>query len=333
VAVLAVAGLHEFRRCLARRRLGRHAFLVGLARRPGFRALPRRLPAVLLGVRLPVLSVDAGDPRASPNRKDFNIAAPVFESHQKNAGGNARIAETMFRYFRFPGRLRELRLPRQVQQGLAIKTAVTHWRSLKPHCMGTLYWQLNDTWPVAPGRRSTTAAAGNCCITWRGAFKGVNDRLETVSVDLEVFALCPSGKRRKLGSASGEAGTDRAQTLFEVAAKDLDDGEMLLWRWAATDGSNGEDLFAPKPFKAYDLVAPEIRLKKERDGDDWRLKLSAAKPAFFVAFEADCPGRFSDNAFTLLPGQDREIVFQPKDREASPSFILRDLHSATYGAS
>ena len=25
-----------------------------------------------------------------------------MESHQKNAGGNARIAETMFRYFRFP---------------------------------------------------------------------------------------------------------------------------------------------------------------------------------------------------------------------------------------
>ncbi|MGL4321339.1 MAG: glycoside hydrolase family 2 protein, partial [Paracoccaceae bacterium] len=33
---------------------------------------------------------------------DFNIASPVMESHQKNPGGNARIAETMFRYFRFP---------------------------------------------------------------------------------------------------------------------------------------------------------------------------------------------------------------------------------------
>ncbi|MGB9141618.1 MAG: glycoside hydrolase family 2 protein, partial [Aestuariivirga sp.] len=33
---------------------------------------------------------------------DLNIASPVMESHQKNKGGNARIAETMFRYFRFP---------------------------------------------------------------------------------------------------------------------------------------------------------------------------------------------------------------------------------------
>ena len=36
----------------------------------------------------------------------------------------------------------------ECEQGLAIKTAVDYWRSLKPHCMGALYWQLNDTWPV-----------------------------------------------------------------------------------------------------------------------------------------------------------------------------------------
>jgi beta-mannosidase len=94
----------------------------------------------------------------------------------------------------------------------------------------------------------------------------------------------------------------------------------------------GEDLFAPKPFKAYALAAPEVRLTTARDGDRWRLKLIASKPAFFVAAETDCPGLFTDNAFTLLPGRDREIVLQPKDRAISPSFILRDLHSATYGA-
>ncbi|MEO8532038.1 MAG: glycoside hydrolase family 2 protein, partial [Deltaproteobacteria bacterium] len=65
--------------------------------------------------------------------EDWNIAAPVFESHQKNAGGNARIAETMFRYFRFPVDFPNFVYLSQVQQGLAIKTAVTHWRSLKPH--------------------------------------------------------------------------------------------------------------------------------------------------------------------------------------------------------
>ena len=37
----------------------------------------------------------------------------------------------------------------QIQQGMAIKYAVEHWRRSMPRGMGTLYWQLNDCWPVA----------------------------------------------------------------------------------------------------------------------------------------------------------------------------------------
>jgi beta-mannosidase len=48
---------------------------------------------------------------------DFNIAAPVMESHQKNAGGNARIAKTMFRSFRFPVDFAKFVYLSQVQQG------------------------------------------------------------------------------------------------------------------------------------------------------------------------------------------------------------------------
>ena len=49
-----------------------------------------------------------------------------MESHQKNAGGNARIAETMFRYVRFPTDFGNFCYLSQVQQGLAIKTAVEY---------------------------------------------------------------------------------------------------------------------------------------------------------------------------------------------------------------
>jgi beta-galactosidase/beta-glucuronidase len=37
----------------------------------------------------------------------------------------------------------------QILQGMAIKYAVEHWRRSMPRGMGTLYWQLNDCWPVA----------------------------------------------------------------------------------------------------------------------------------------------------------------------------------------
>ena len=37
----------------------------------------------------------------------------------------------------------------QILQGMAVKHAVEHWRRTMPRGMGTLYWQLNDCWPVA----------------------------------------------------------------------------------------------------------------------------------------------------------------------------------------
>ena len=53
------------------------------------------------------------------------------------------------RYFRFPHAFDNFVYLSQIQQAVAIKTAVDFWRSRRPHSMGALYWQLNDTWPCA----------------------------------------------------------------------------------------------------------------------------------------------------------------------------------------
>jgi beta-mannosidase len=53
----------------------------------------------------------------------------------------------MMRNFRFPTTFQSFVYLSQLVQALAIKTAVEHWRRLKPYCSGTLYWQLNDIWP------------------------------------------------------------------------------------------------------------------------------------------------------------------------------------------
>ena len=55
-------------------------------------------------------------------------------------GGNDRIRKTFARYFREPKDMDGVLYLSQVQQALAIKTAVEGWRALRPHCMGTLYW-------------------------------------------------------------------------------------------------------------------------------------------------------------------------------------------------
>ena len=80
---------------------------------------------------------------------DRNITSPVMRHHQKNSGGNTRILGTMARYFRMPADFADFLWLSQVQQAWAMRTAVDYWRSRRPVCMGALYWQLNDLWPVA----------------------------------------------------------------------------------------------------------------------------------------------------------------------------------------
>jgi beta-mannosidase len=77
-----------------------------------------------------------------------NISSPVLEAHQKHPQGNSLIIDTMLRYFRMPKGFCELVYLSQVQQAMAIRTAVEFWRSTMPRCMGTLFWQLNDVWPA-----------------------------------------------------------------------------------------------------------------------------------------------------------------------------------------
>ncbi|MEO1637926.1 MAG: glycoside hydrolase family 2 protein [Pseudomonadota bacterium] len=275
--------------------------------------------------------------------EDHNIAAPVLESHQKNSGGNARIAETMFRYFRWPKHFDDFVYLSQVQQGLAIKTAVTHWRSLKPHCMGTLIWQLNDTWPVCSWASLdhggdwkllhhmaqdfyapvlVTAVPDGPQITLRA----VNDSPAARTIDLTARAVTPAGETRTLLETSAEIETDSAAEVTILGASDLQPDEMLLLDWTTDDGATGRDLFAPRPFKDYALAPPEMTAIIETD----QVTVTAKALALFVAVEADVPGRFDRNAVTILPGETVTFAFTPANPAQTPKFTLRDLHSATY---
>ncbi|SLN57583.1 Exo-beta-D-glucosaminidase precursor [Pseudoruegeria aquimaris] len=279
--------------------------------------------------------------------EDFNIAAPVMESHQKNGGGNARIAETMFRYFRFPVDFENFVYLSQVQQAMAIQTAVSYWRSLQPHCMGTLIWQLNDTWPTcswasldhgggwkllhhvarrffAPVAASVVPEAGGFDI------RLVSDLPDACEIALDVWAFTPGGARRRLAAARRNLAPGAGESWARI--RDLAEDEMLLLTWEGPDDLKGSDWFAPKPYKSYDLQPPRIDKEVSQAGTSWEIALSAQAPAFFVALEADQPGRFSDNAILLLPGAPRVLTFTPANPAAgAPRFTCRDLHTATYG--
>ncbi len=288
-------------------------------------------------------SMDVIERYAEP--EDFNIAAPVLESHQKNAGGNARIAETMFRYFRWPTTFEDFVWLSQVQQGIAIQTAVSYWRSLKPHCMGTLIWQLNDTWPVCSWSslnhggswkvlhhmaRRFYAPAFVTAVPVKDVIelRAVNDHPDPVDISLAAFAVKPDGSERALGSADETIGKD-AVTVVTLSADTLAVDELLMHRWTASDGSSGNNVYAPKPWKQYRLQDPGLDQTVKKKGGSYVLTITAQALGLFVTATSNIPGRFDHNAVHVSPNQPARLIFTPNDPKYVPTFTFRDLFSAT----
>lgn len=282
--------------------------------------------------------------------EDLNLSSPVMESHQKNNGGNERIGATMFRYFRFPTGFENFVYLSQVQQGLAIKTAVEYWRSIKPICMGALYWQLNDTWPVASwagldhggdwkllhhmAKRFYAPVTVNV-YEKDGVYQiiGVNDTLDLVDIDIELALIDMDGNFTELPKLSGKVGTDEGVTLGTIDPADIPVGQILGYHWKASNGTTGGDHATPVPYKELKLLDPEISTDITTVGDQVHIKLSAQKLALFVALEADVAGKFSSNAFMITPEWSEEITFTPADgnaEAAAKSIKIRDLWSSSH---
>lgn len=281
--------------------------------------------------------------------EDLNPSSPVMESHQRNTGGNARILETMTRYFRFPRDFGQMVFLSQIQQGLAIKTAIEFWRSTKPRCMGTLFWQINDTYPVASWSSLDYGGQWKLLHYMARRFflpvnvvavpdgdqlilKCINDTAAKMPVELEVLAVDVGGATRVVFTGKGTISPDRATELARIALGDLQPTEFVFFSWTGADGRLlGQNDYFPRPYKAYDLPRAKVTLRWERSDAGPVLVLEADRPALFVTATTDVPGYFSDNAVTLLPGRETRLGFTPRQgakvsqKALASSLVLRHL--------
>ncbi len=83
--------------------------------------------------------------------EDRNIFSYVMEMHQRNAGANGKIMGYMQQTYRYPNSFEQVLYASQLLQAEAIRYGVEHFRRYRgeDRCMGAVYWQLNDIWPVA----------------------------------------------------------------------------------------------------------------------------------------------------------------------------------------
>ncbi len=81
---------------------------------------------------------------------DFRIDSPVMKAHQKFLAGegNDRITFYLKQNLRDPRDFADLVYLSQAMQARAIGLAARHHRACRPVTLGSLYWQLNDSWPA-----------------------------------------------------------------------------------------------------------------------------------------------------------------------------------------
>ncbi|MHC4883922.1 MAG: beta-mannosidase [Planctomycetota bacterium] len=269
------------------------------------------------------------------DRDQWNLTAPVMEHHQRNRGGNSKIIEMFSRYFRMPEGFENFVYLSQVQQGVAIRTAVEYWRSLRPVCMGALYWQINDNWPVCSW----------ASINYGGKWKilhymakrffapvmltvfqrkygqpvevwGVNDKLETQSAAMTVKVCDFSGKVLKKLSKKVTLAKNSSKKLAQYKVSELTDREeetFLVVELKVGRETIRNDLFFTE-YKKCDLAKARVKSSVNEEKGELTVTLEASAPAFFVHVDAEgVRGEFDDNAVTLLPGEKRTLTFTPKE--------------------
>lgn len=271
--------------------------------------------------------------------EDFNVFSPVLDHHQRCPMGNKSIIGMFGVYFRMPSGFGNFLYLSQAQQALAIKTGVEYWRTLRPRCMGTIFWQLNDNWPVASwssieyggrwkqlhyqARRFYAPVIGVAAnIPGVGVrVCAVNDLPRAVAVELKMTMRDFAGNVLKNWEFRHECPGAGSHEFVVMSAADFPapfDTGFLELETTGVDAEGRsfchENTAFLTPPKCSELA--ETRIEAEITGSEeepgaFRIRLTSGAPAFFVwlAVEGDA-GRFSDNSFTLLPDRPVELAYR-----------------------
>lgn len=268
-------------------------------------------------------------------RDQWNVTSPVMEHHQRNPGGNARITENFARYFRLPEGFENFVYLSQFQQALAIKIAVEHFRRLRPICMGALYWQLNDLWPVcswgsldyggkwkilhyatkrffAPLIGSVVQSEDGFVEIWYSS-----DLLKTVRGTASLKTVDFTGKVLRTEKIAVSISKLSSKCIKRYKLSDLapkpDQVFLYLELKAGNEVSRNEHFFSK--HKECDLAQSKVKIQTKDASKGFEVHLSTDHPVFGLTIEAEgIRGEFDDNSITLLPGQGRKLIFLPKEK-------------------
>lgn len=266
------------------------------------------------------------------DKEDLNITSPIMEFHQRSPGGNPIIFENFSRYFRVPSTFESMVYLSQVQQAIAIQTAVQYWRSLRPICMGATVWQINDVWPIASwssidysgkwkllhyNEKKFFSPVFLSAFVKDSLFQAyvLNDTRKELNVKITISTLNFKGKKVKDDVEIIQTiAPDSSTLVYELPIEKPISDSFIHATMEYGESKTETTVFASFQKKCY-LEDPEIKYQISevtRNPGSYRIKLTAKKPAFYVSLDQQgIPGIFSDNMFTLLPNETKTIIFTP----------------------
>ena len=271
--------------------------------------------------------------------EDRNITSYIMEWHQRSQIGNDAILQYMLSWFQLPTSFNKLLWLSQILQGMGMKYAVEHWRRSMPRGMGTLYWQINDCWPVAswssidyPGNWKALhymardffapllVSALEDSKTGAVEVHVTSDLLEDCSGTVRWTLTDTAGKvlaedSFECGTIAASANSNVGDLNFAAQLKEHGGRQLLLWLDLLVDEKSVSQNFVTfiRP-KHLTLQEPELAAEIQEVGKgDFLLKITAQKPALWTW--PDLPGvhaSYSNRFFHLRPGQTAEVLIHPE---------------------
>ena len=257
--------------------------------------------------------------RSFAGEREPKLSDPAMKTHQKCISGNQKIMYYIAASYRLPKRFEDLVYLSQITQADCVAYATEHWRRHRGRCNGSLYWQLNDNWPVTSWSSIDYAGRAKAlqyyarrfnepvCVTiddHRGATKIFvhNDTREARSLTLAQELMDFNGRVLYAIERPVEAPPLRAHAVADLQER----GRDLVLRVQLKDGgrvlSQRTLLFARE--KNLDLPRCAFTSNAEvKDGVAY-ITVRSDKFARAVFIESDLTGGdFSDNFVDLCPGE------------------------------
>ncbi len=300
-----------------------------------------------------------GFPSASTLRKfgkpyPRDWKSPLLKSHQKHPKGFETIEQYLRTYFRYHSQCEKNIYLSQVLQAYGMETAIKAHRLAKPYCMGTLYWQLNDCWPVISW--STTdyyhhkkAAQYSVQKNYRNILPIIERNAGKINLFLVSDSLSPSEGKLRLTQYNLDGRVENDQIISVKISegkneliKSLDENyflksafdsmkTMLVARLFINEMEYSSDYFFF--CRPNQLMLQESAIKQElkQTPEGWKLTLLSTVPAFWVSLNLEEGQSCSEDYFHLLPFEEKIIQIKgdpshPKKPIVKTSSLYENMH-------